>query len=50
VHAAARAHLDPSRLLVLAVGDPAVIAEPLAALGLGAVERHASEYDPTETA
>jgi zinc protease len=50
VHAAARAHLDPERLLVLAVGDPTVIEAPLAALGLGAVERHASEYDPTETA
>lgn len=50
VHAAARAHLHPERLLVLAVGDPTVIEGPLAALGLGAVERHASEYDPTETA
>ncbi len=49
VHAAARAHLDPERLLVLAVGDPTVIEAPLAALGLGAVERHASEHDPAET-
>lgn len=50
VHAAARAHLDPERLLVLAVGDPTVIAAPLEALGLGAVERHASDADPAEVA
>lgn len=48
VHAAARAHLDPERLLVLAVGDAGVIEAPLAALGLGAAARHASEDDPAE--
>ena len=48
VHAAARAHLDPERLLVLAVGDPSVIAGPLADIGLGAVERHTSDADPAE--
>ncbi|MDE3052365.1 MAG: insulinase family protein [Gemmatimonadota bacterium] len=31
----ARAHLHPDRLLVVAVGDPAVIEAPLAALNLG---------------
>lgn len=35
VHAAARAHLDPDRLLVLVVGDPQVVEAPLAALGHG---------------
>ncbi len=48
VHRAARTHLDPSRLMVLAVGDPAVIEAPLAALGLGDVERYASDNDPAE--
>ena len=48
VHAAARAHLDPSRLLVLAVGDPAAIAAPLSDLGIGASERHTSDHDPAE--
>ncbi len=48
VHAAARAHLDPARLLVLAVGDASVIEAPLTALGFGAVERHASDDDPAE--
>ena len=48
VHAAARAHLDPERLMVLAVGDASVIEAPLAALRLGAVERHASDDDPAE--
>ena len=48
VHQAARTHLDPTRLTVLAVGDPEVIEAPLAALGLGVVERHASDDDPTE--
>lgn len=37
VLAAARAHLHPDRLLVLAVGDPEVIEEPLAKLEFGAV-------------
>jgi len=35
IHAAAQAHLDPERLLLLAVGDPATIESPLAALGHG---------------
>jgi len=48
VLAAARAHLDPARALVLAVGDAAVIEGPLAALGIAPVERHASEDDPAE--
>lgn len=48
VHAAARAHLDPSRLLVLAVGDGDAIAAPLAALAVGPLTRHASEADPSE--
>jgi len=48
VHAAARAHLDPARLLVLAVGDAPVIEGPLAALGFAPVERHASDDDPAE--
>ena len=46
VHQAARVHLDPARLMVLAVGDAGVIETPLAALGLGAVEIHASDDDP----
>ncbi|MCC7052504.1 MAG: insulinase family protein [Gemmatimonadaceae bacterium] len=33
----AQAHLDPSKLQVVAVGDPDAISAPLAALGLGAV-------------
>ncbi|MFN0099973.1 MAG: M16 family metallopeptidase [Gemmatimonadaceae bacterium] len=48
VHAAARAHLDPSRLLVLAVGDGDAITEPLAALAVGPLTRHASDADPAE--
>lgn len=48
VHAAARAHLDPARLLVLAVGDAPVIEGPLAALDFAPVERHASDDDPAE--
>lgn len=48
VHAAAQAHLDPSRLLVLAVGDATVIEGPLGALGIAPVERHASDADPAE--
>lgn len=35
VHAAAHAHLDPERLLLLAVGDPVAIEAPLGALGHG---------------
>lgn len=48
VHAAARAHLDPDRLMVLAVGDARLIEAPLGAIGLGAVERHMSDDDPAE--
>ncbi len=48
VHRAARAHLDPSRLLVLAVGDPAVVMAPLDALGIAKAERVASDNDPAE--
>lgn len=50
VHAAARAHVDPSRLLVLAVGDPAVIVAPLGALGVAPVETHATTDDPSADA
>jgi zinc protease len=48
VHAAARLHLDPERLLVLAVGDPAVIAGPLAEAGCGPVRVVDADEDPTE--
>ncbi len=48
VHAAARAHLDPTRFLVLAVGDPGTIAAPLRAAGLGDVTVVAADSDPTE--
>ena len=48
VHRAARDQLDPSRLLVLAVGDPAVIAAPLAAAGVGPVATMQADEDPTE--
>ncbi len=48
VHAAAQSQLDPSRLLVLAVGDAPVIEGPLAALEFARVERHASDDDPAE--
>jgi zinc protease len=48
VHAAARSQLDPSRLLVLAVGDAPVIEGPLADLGFATVERYASDDDPAE--
>lgn len=48
VHAAAQTQLDPSRLLVLAVGDAPVIEGPLASLGFAPVERHASDDDPAE--
>lgn len=46
VHAAARAHLDPSRILALAVGDAQVIAAPLERLGVGAMETCTSDRDP----
>lgn len=48
VHAAARAHLDPARLLVLAVGDPAIVRDGLAALGRGPVQCVTSDDDPSE--
>ncbi len=48
VFAAAQAHLDPTRLLVLAVGDGAAITESLDALALGPLTRHASDADPAE--
>lgn len=38
VHQAARRHLDPARLHVVIVGDPAVIAAPLSELAIGRVE------------
>ncbi len=50
VHAAARAHLDPSRLLVLAVGDPAVIQAPLGRLSIGPLRVVAPAHDPAEGA
>lgn len=50
VHAAAQAHLDPRRLLVLAVGDPSLIRAPLEGLGLGAATAVAATYDPAEGA
>lgn len=50
VHRVAMAHLDPSRLLVLAVGDAATITEPLAALGHGDVAVLAATDDPAEDA
>lgn len=50
VHRAAREYLDPDRLLVLAVGDASVIAQPLAALDIAAVERVPASHDPTEVA
>jgi zinc protease len=48
VHAAARTHLHPDRLLVLAVGDTAAVAPMLDGMGLGPVTRVAAEFDPTE--
>lgn len=45
---AARAHLDPARLLVLAVGDATAIRGPLEALGLGDVRVVSAGDDPTE--
>lgn len=47
VHQAAVQHLDPSRLLVLAVGDPTVVRAPLEALGIGPLSAHAASEDPT---
>lgn len=48
IHAAAQAHLDPTRLLVLAVGDPAVIREPLERLAIGDTTVVAATHDPAE--
>lgn len=48
VLAAAQAHLDPSRLLVLAVGDAGVIQGPLAELASAPVTVHTATFDPTE--
>lgn len=48
VHRAAQTHLDPSRLLLLAVGDAAVIEAPLSALEHGTLEVMSATQDPTE--
>lgn len=50
VHRAAREHLDPERLLVVAVGDAATIEAPLAALGHGALDVLTATDDPAEIA
>lgn len=50
VHAAARAHLDPSRLLTLAVGDPDAIRAPLETAVGAAAEQVSAHLDPTEGA
>ena len=41
----AQRHFDPAKLQVVAVGDPSVISEPLAALGIGDV----TVTDPVDT-
>ncbi len=48
VHRAAQLHLDPSRLLLLAVGDTAAIEAPLAALAHGPLEVMSATQDPSE--
>jgi zinc protease len=48
VHRVAQAHLDPARLLVLAVGDAAQIEAPLAALGHGTLRVLQASVDPSE--
>jgi zinc protease len=48
VLAAARAHVDPSRMLVLALGDAKTIRAPLEALGLGPVTVLEAADDPAE--
>jgi zinc protease len=48
VYAAARTHLHPDRLLVLAVGDTTAVAPMLDGMGIGPVTRVAAEFDPTE--
>lgn len=50
VHRVARAHLDPARLLVLAVGDAAQVEAPLAALSHGALRVLPATTDPWEGA
>jgi zinc protease len=50
VHRVAQAHLDPSRLLLLAVGDAAQIEAPLAALGHGPLRVMQAADDPSESA
>lgn len=50
VRRAAQSYLDPNRLLVLAVGDSKVIAEPLAALDIAPLRSVAASFDPTEDA
>lgn len=47
VHAAAQAQLSPAGLWVVAVGDPAVIEAPLAALNLAPVRRLQAGSDPS---
>jgi zinc protease len=46
VFAATRRHLDPERLLVVAVGDRAAIEPQLADLGLGAIAHRDAEGNP----
>jgi hypothetical protein len=48
VLSAARAHLYPAQLLVLAVGDPAVVRPQLEALHFGPVSVVAPDHDPAE--
>ena len=47
VLAAARAHLRPDAIQVVAVGDPETIRGPLAALGLGEVAVYDAEGNKT---
>jgi predicted Zn-dependent peptidase len=49
VHRAALAHLDPSRLLLLAVGDSAAIEAPLRALAHGPLQVMSATQDPSES-
>jgi zinc protease len=49
VHRAAQAHLDPARLLLLAVGDAAAIETPLAALAHGPLQVVPPTHDFAET-
>jgi zinc protease len=50
VHRAAQAHLDPTRLLLLAVGDAAAIEAPLRALEHGPLQVLSATHDPSENA